>query len=209
MIPFSKEDEHVAKLAISLSLACGFNSKMAGLIGDAAALHDCGKVKVPEYIINKPGRLSLDEMEIMKTHTIWGAYILSELREELRMIAVNIVAFHHEKWDGSGYWGYRGGVIPYYCQIVSICDMYVALTANRPYKEPWPPSEAMEYIKSNAGKTFCPKLVRTFLGCYQLQFAQVFNLSQRDPLTEKSQSFIMESVEVKQLKIQDERMSIP
>ena len=163
VIPFSGEDKLVARLAESLALACGLSPDTAKLISDAAALHDVGKSRIPEYILHKPGSLSSSEFAIMKTHTIWGANILSHLCGEIKTVAMNISAFHHEKWDGTGYWARKGGEIPYYCQMVSVCDIYVALTSSyRPYKEPWPPSEALNYIKNESGKTFCPALVNVF-----------------------------------------------
>jgi len=162
MIPFSKEDKLVARLAEPLSLACGLSQDTAKLIGNAAALHDVGKKFISKNIINKPGRLTYEEYNIMKNHTIWGANILSKLHGDFRVVAMNVSAFHHEKWDGSGYWGRKRGEFPYYCQIVSICDIYCALTQKRPYKEPWPPSEALEYIKNESGKSFCPDLVNVF-----------------------------------------------
>jgi len=177
LTPFSKEDILVGELAESLSLACGIAPEMAKMIGKAGTLHDAGKIAIPEYIINKPGRLSPKEFEIIKTHTLWGAVILSKLQGRLRTIAMNVAAFHHEKWDGSGYWGYRGDDVPYYCQIVSLCDIIVALSVRRNYKEPWPPIEVVNYIKNESGKTFCPKLVKTFLGCkwlYPLTSSDIF-----------------------------------
>ena len=162
VIPFSNEDKLVARLAESLALACGLSSDTARLISDAAALHDVGKNYICKSILNKPGRLTSDEYTQMKAHTILGANILSCLQGEFRIVAMNISAFHHEKWDGSGYWGRKGGEVPYYCQIVSVCDIYVALTEKRPYKEPWPPKEALDYIKRESGKTFCPNLVGVF-----------------------------------------------
>jgi putative two-component system response regulator len=162
MVPFSWEDKLVARLAETLALACGLSSKQARLIGDAAELHDVGKFRVPRYIIHKPGRLSPGEFEIMKSHTLWGASILSNLCGEFRTVAVNISRLHHEKWDGTGYWKYKGSEIPFYCQIAGMSDVYVALTVKRPYKEPWPPYVALDYIKKESGKTFCPNLVRVF-----------------------------------------------
>ena len=167
MIPFSNEDKLVAKLSESLALACGLSPCVAKLIRDAAALHDVGKHFICESILNKPGRLTSNEYNVMKTHTIWGASILSGLQGELRIIAMNISAFHHEKWDGTGYWGRKGGDIPYYCQIVAVCDVYVALTSStRPYKEPWSPSEALDYIKGESNKTFCPNLADVFWSAF-------------------------------------------
>ena len=163
VIPFSGEDKLVARLTESLALACGLSPDTATLISDAAALHDVGKSRIPEYILLKPGRLTSDEFAIMKTHTIWGVSILSRLHGEIKTVAMNISAFHHEKWDGTGYWARKGGDVPYYCFMASICDIYVALTSpNRPYKKPWPPSEALNYIKNESGKTFCPDLVDVF-----------------------------------------------
>jgi len=160
--PFSDEDKLVAGLAEALALACGLNSDTAKLISDAAALHDVGKIRVSKHIIFKPGRLSPDEFDVMKMHTVWGAKILSDLHGELRIIAMNVSAFHHEKWDGTGYWGFRGDEFPYYCQIVSACDIYYALTMPRPYKEPWSQIEALDYIKNESDRTFCPNIVKAF-----------------------------------------------
>lgn len=168
MIPFSDEDKLVAKLAKSLALAFGFSLDMAGLISNAAALHDCGKFRVPKYILYKPGHLSPDEFAIMKKHTIWGAKMLSELQGDFKTLAMNISAFHHEKWDGTGYWKYKGNEIPFYCQIVAVCDIYVALCSRRPYKEPWLPNEALNYIKNESGKTFCPAVVSAFQSLFTL-----------------------------------------
>jgi len=168
--PFSSEDKLVAELSESLALACGLSTDSAKLIGDAAALHDVGKNFICKSILNKPEKLTPDEYSIMKTHTIWGVKILSKLQGELRIVAMNVSALHHEKWDGTGYWNRKGDDIPYYCQIVSMCDIYVAVTSsNRPYKEPWSSTKALEYIKSESGKTFCPNLTDTF----QTLFSQV------------------------------------
>jgi len=162
VIPFSKEDRQVARLAKTMALACGLKHDMARLISKAAALHDVGKVRVPKYILFKPGRLSPDEFEIVKNHTIWGADILSNLHGEFRAVAMNISELHHEKWDGTGYWGRKGGEIPLYCQIVTACDIYVALITKRSYKEPWLPCDALDYIKSESGKTFSLDLAGVF-----------------------------------------------
>jgi len=163
VIPFSSEDRLVAMLTEALSLACGLSPDTAKLISDAAALHDVGKSQIPEYILLKPGRLTSDEFSIMKTHTIWGVNILSHLQGEIKTVAMNVSAFHHEKWDGSGYWGRKSSDVPYYCQIVAICDIFVAVTSPaRPYKQPWSQSEALDYIAHESGKTFCPALVNVF-----------------------------------------------
>lgn len=112
MTPFSNEDKLVARLSESLALACGLNPDTARLIGEAAALHDVGKTRIPKYILLKPSPLTPKEFTIMKTHTILGATILSNLHGKIKSLAMSISSYHHEKWDGTGYWGLKGGEIP-------------------------------------------------------------------------------------------------
>jgi putative two-component system response regulator len=126
-------------------------------------LHDVGKSGVPASILNKPGKLSAREFEIMKEHTRLGAEMLTSLQGDLGIMAQNIAEFHHEWYDGSkSYWGKRARDLPAYVSIVSICDVFTALVAKRPYKEPWPPKDAIAYIQNKAGTQFCPELVRVF-----------------------------------------------
>jgi len=163
MNPFSSEDRLVARLTESLALACGLSPDTSKLISDAAALHDVGKNFICKNILNKPGKLTPNKYSIMKIHTVLGASILSKLHGEFRTVAMNISAFHHEKWDGTGYWGCKGGDVPYYCQMVSICDIFVAVTSSsRPYKQPWTQREALRYINNESSKTFCPNLANIF-----------------------------------------------
>ena len=166
MTPFSKEDLFVAKLTEYLALSFGVKPNTARLISDAATLHDVGKICVAEHILFKRGRLSPKEFEVMKNHTILGERILSlspNLCGDLKVYATNISALHHEKWDGTGYWGCKGGEFPYYCQMVSVCDVYCALTSPaRLYKSPWAPRDALDYIVSESGKSFCPDIVSAF-----------------------------------------------
>ena len=164
--PYANEDTLVAQLSEVLALTFGINPDNAKLISGAVALHDIGKVWIPKYILCKPEKLLPCEFEIMKNHTLWGASILSGLHGGFGTVARNICMLHHENWDGTGYWGLKGGEFPYYCQIASICDVYVALTVQRAYKEPWLSKDALEYIKNQAGKQFCPILVDVFLSLF-------------------------------------------
>ena len=160
------EDRTVALLSGRLALACGYSPDMAGKIMVAAALHDVGKNRIDRYIIEKPGKLTPQEMMQMKFHTIYGAVILSSIPGELGLMAVEIALFHHERWDGTGYWGYKASSLPKYIGIVSICDTYCALVFEREYKQAWTVEEALCYIVNQSGTQFCPDLVNRFVSLF-------------------------------------------
>ncbi|HXG94314.1 MAG TPA: HD domain-containing phosphohydrolase [Blastocatellia bacterium] len=127
-----------------------------------ALLHDIGKIGVPAYILNKPGKLTEHEFEQMKMHTIIGADMLSNV--DFRYPVVPIVRHHHERWDGRGYPdGLAGEKIPITARILTLVDNYDALRSDRPYKTGMTKQEALDYIKQNAGTFFDPKLVEIFL----------------------------------------------
>lgn len=127
-----------------------------------ALLHDIGKIGVPAYILNKPGRLTEHEFEQMKMHTIIGADMLSNI--DFRYPIVPVVRHHHERWDGSGYPdGLKGEEIPITARILTLVDNYDALRSNRPYKRGMSRQQALEYIKENSGTFFDPRLVELFL----------------------------------------------
>jgi diguanylate cyclase (GGDEF)-like protein/putative nucleotidyltransferase with HDIG domain len=124
----------------------------------AALLHDIGKLAVPEHIISKPGKLTPEEFDKMKTHPTVGAEILE--RVEFPYPVVPIVAAHHEKWDGSGYPnGLKGDQIPVGARILSAVDCLDALASDRQYRRALPLDEAMEVLISEAGAAFDPKIV--------------------------------------------------
>jgi len=127
-----------------------------------ALLHDIGKIGVPAYILNKPGKLTEHEFEQMKMHTIIGADMLSNV--DFRYPVVPIVRHHHERWDGRGYPdGLTGEAIPITARILTLVDNYDALRSDRPYKTGMTREEALAYIRQNAGTFFDPKLVEIFL----------------------------------------------
>ena len=150
-------------LAEKLALACGENAITARQIGRAAALHDVGKILVPSHIVQKPGRLTSREFEVMKTHTTWGALLLSGLKGSFGVLAREIALFHHERWSGDGYYKIPAAKLPLSVQMVSICDVYVSLVSPRPYKNAWPQSKAARYIRAQAGTQFNPVLADIFL----------------------------------------------
>ena len=115
------------------------NEHSINVIAEAASLHDIGKIAIPDTILNKPGRLTSEEFEIMKQHTLKGCEILSGLDrmgdEEYLLYAYNICRYHHERWDGRGYPDHlKGDAIPICAQVVGIADAYDALTTDRVYK---------------------------------------------------------------------------
>jgi putative two-component system response regulator len=157
------ENKTVARLSELLALTMGAPPAKARQIRAAAALHDIGKQKIPKSILNKPGELSAREFEIMKNHTLLGAEMLTSIQDDLGAIAVKIALFHHEHWDGNGYWGVPCRCLPDYVSITAICDVFTALTAKRCYKDAWPPNEALAYIQNQSGTQFSGELVGVFI----------------------------------------------
>lgn len=127
-----------------------------------AALHDIGKIGIPDQILNKKTRLSPEEWEIMKKHPEIG-YRIAQSAPELSPIADKILS-HHERWDGNGYpQGLRGEEIPLISRILSIADAYDVMTNGRPYQPPLSQDEALEEIKRCAGTQFDPYIVEIFI----------------------------------------------
>ena len=134
----------------------------------AAPLHDIGKVGIPDDILRKPGRLTFEEREKMKTHTELGYQVLLSAMHELRdnpmvVIAANIAKSHHEKWDGSGYpEGLSGEKIPLEARLMAVADVYDALISKRVYKAAIPHGEAVSIIHNAAGRHFDPDVIKAF-----------------------------------------------
>ncbi len=139
------------------------------LISTASALHDIGKIAIDEHILNKPGRLTPEEFEIMKTHSLVGYQMLSKLTiresEPLLKAAKEICRWHHERYDGRGYPdGLKGDEIPLSAQVVSIADVYDALTSERVYKSAFSHEKAMTMILNGECGSFNPKILQCFTG---------------------------------------------
>src|SRR3954469_3171257 len=159
--------EHISRMSAlchRLALAVGMDAREADLLRHASAMHDIGKIGIPDRILQKPGRLDAEEWEAMKTHTTTGAHILAGSRAPLIRMAETIALTHHERWDGSGYpEGLAGDEIPLVGRIAAICDVFDALISERPYKRPWPLADALAEIEDSSGSHFDPSLVRAFL----------------------------------------------
>lgn len=144
-----------------------FTSQQIELIGDAAVMHDVGKISIPDHILNKPGRLTSEEFEIMKLHTIRGCQLLENIEQlknsELYEYCYDICRHHHERYDGKGYPdGLVGDQISIWAQIVSIADVYDALVSRRVYKPAYRFEESMRMINEGECGVFNPLLLKYF-----------------------------------------------
>lgn len=154
----------MSKYCEALAKKAGYNKKFCETILYASPMHDVGKIGIPDNILLKPGKLSIEEFEIMKKHSEIGASILNSERSEIIKMAKIIAATHHEKYDGSGYpKGLKAEEIPIEGRIAAICDVFDALTSERPYKQAWQVEKALDYIKEQSGKHFDPDLSKHFL----------------------------------------------
>ncbi|MDW5299400.1 MAG: HD-GYP domain-containing protein [Sedimentibacter sp.] len=152
---------NVAVLSISTGISLGLNEQMLHDLGIAGLLHDIGKMFIPVEILNKPGKLTDEEMEIMKTHPTKAVNQLKNL------VPYNVLAgiqSHHEKLDGTGYpYGLTGNNIHYYAKVLAVCDVYDALTSDRSYRMASFPSEVIEYIMGCADTHFDYEILKSFL----------------------------------------------
>lgn len=154
-----------------LKLGEKFHLKQESLraIAEGTLLHDVGKIRIPDSILNKPGRLTVEEREIIENHPIFGYEMCRELG--MMMDELSIIRSHHEKWDGSGYPDkLKGEEIPYLARVIAVVDVYDALTSDRSYRKAWSHEDTMKFIEDQKGVHFDPKCVEAWA-----------NLCQRDP----------------------------
>ncbi len=141
----------------------GFDEEWCEKLKLAAPMHDIGKLGIKDTILLKPAKLTDEEFEEMKKHTIYGYEILKDSTIDILKMASNIALCHHEKYDGTGYpRGLKGEEIPIEARIVAVADVFDALTSRRPYKEPYEIERAVEIIEKDSGKHFDPKVVQAF-----------------------------------------------
>ncbi|QDV69492.1 Cyclic di-GMP phosphodiesterase response regulator RpfG [Rosistilla carotiformis] len=178
----------VGRYAGVIARKLGYLNKRIPMLELAAQLHDVGKIGIPDAILLKPGALEPDEYELMKNHCTFGRKIIAPISgkdlEVLRThatlgnqilkdpcspllkLAAKIAQCHHERWDGKGYpLGLAGEDIPIEARIVSIADVYDALSSKRPYKEPFPRQKCFDIIREGRGTQFDPQLVDAFFSC--------------------------------------------
>lgn len=163
------------------------------LISTASALHDIGKINIPEQILNKPGRLTKEEFEIVKTHSAVGEHMLRQIpfnqNEPLVKIAREICRWHHERWDGRGYPdGLKGDEIPISAQVVSLADVYDALTSERCYKAAFDHDTALNMIVNGECGAFNPLLLECLMdGADQIKQAMQETEEEKQKDAEQSQ----------------------
>jgi len=165
----SKETaSHVARVgeySRLLGLRAGLSEAESRLLGDAAPMHDIGKISIADDILNKPGTLSAGESAAMRSHTVVGHSLLYKSERPLLRMAATIALEHHEYWDGSGYpYGKRGAEISLAGRVACLCDVFDALLSPRPYKEPWDMDRVLSFIEAERGRMFDPALVDAFIG---------------------------------------------
>lgn len=159
--------EHIARVgrySSALARAAGLDETYQEQIGYAAQLHDIGKIAIPDSILLKRGPLSEEERSFMQQHVRFGLDILKGSDCPILRMAEQIALYHHERWDGKGYLqGLANDAIPLSARITSVCDVYDALTCERPYKRAWTPEEARAELFRGKGAQFDPQLVDLFL----------------------------------------------
>jgi CHASE2 domain-containing sensor protein len=159
--------EHIQRIGVlceRLALEIGWQPADAETLRHASAMHDIGKIGIPDRVLLKPGKLDDEEWEIIRRHPATGGEILTGSANPLLQMAEAIARTHHERWDGSGYpAGLRADEIPLVGRICAVCDVYDALLSKRSYKESWRVEDALAEIERGSGSHFDPQLVVAFL----------------------------------------------
>jgi HD-GYP domain-containing protein (c-di-GMP phosphodiesterase class II) len=159
--------EHIQRIGFlceRLALAIGWQQADAEMLRHASAMHDIGKIGIPDRVLLKPGKLDDEEWAIIHTHPATGGEILAGSTNPLLQMAEDIARTHHERWDGSGYpAGLKGEAIPLVGRICAVCDVYDALLSKRSYKDSWRPEDAVAEIQRGSGTHFDPDLVAAFV----------------------------------------------
>lgn len=164
--------DHVRRIGLfsaEMARALGWQTKLIDQIHLASLMHDIGKIGVPDQILLKPGKLTDEEFDVMKTHTVVGAKLLGGSDIPILKMAADIARSHHERWDGRGYPdGLARKVIPESARIVAIVDVYDALASARPYKPAWPEDKILATLRSERGKHLDPNLIEIFLDIFPI-----------------------------------------
>jgi HD-GYP domain-containing protein (c-di-GMP phosphodiesterase class II) len=160
----------VSQLSRKIGVIMGMDEKYLDILYAAGLYHDIGKILMPKEIIERPDSLTPEEYNLVKWHTTFGHMILSQTQSEIHISAANVALYHHEHIDGTGYLGLFGESIPLAARIVSVADVYNALTADRPYRKKLREDYAMEYLERNAGSWFDEEIVEAFKWAVALSY---------------------------------------
>lgn len=165
-----KDDEtgehpwRVGRVSARIAAALGLPDELSELIELAAPLHDVGKIAIPDAVLLKPDKLQVWERELMRSHTLAGAQLLSGTASPVLQMAEAIALSHHERWDGRGYpSGLLRGSIPIPARIVAVADAYDAMSFDRPYRDALSRDRVVDEIRSSAGRRYDPRIVDAFL----------------------------------------------
>jgi len=153
----------VAEIAMDIALEMELCPFYIAQIGLAAIYHDIGKEYIPNSILNKSGKLTEDEQQMMIAHTYIGHWMIKVGETDLADMISEVVLHHHENFDGSGYYGKRNNEISLAARIIHLADVFSALTTDRPYRPAWDLDEAIRYVGKNSGVLFDPDVVEAFL----------------------------------------------
>ncbi|MFH1453056.1 MAG: HD-GYP domain-containing protein [Armatimonadota bacterium] len=164
------EDSHSNRVAfysiiIARKLRELYPGITANITRDAVCFHDLGKIGIPHEILLKPSELTDEEFQKIKKHTIIGSKIVGRIKSFQNNL--DVIKFHHERWDGEGYpLGLEGEKIPLSARILAVADAFDAMTSQRPYRDKMSPEEAKEEILANSGTQFDPRIVEAFLAAW-------------------------------------------
>ena len=176
---------HIQRMAYYSRLIAGrlgLSAELQELILQAAPMHDVGKIGIPDYILLKPGKLTPEEYNAMKRHTVIGHELLSGSESKVLQTAAVIAVSHHERYDGAGYpYGMRGEAIPLLGRIVAVADVFDALTSVRPYKDAWSLERSEAYLRENRGAHFDPVCVDAFFAAWD-EVLGIHSRYQDDPV---------------------------
>jgi putative two-component system response regulator len=160
----------VGEMAGRIAHQMGLGEAMVDVVRKAAPLHDIGKLAIPDEILMKQGALSLEEMDVVKTHTAIGARVLSGSSSPILQVGEEIALYHHEHWDGTGYTpGLDGEAIPLPARITTVADVFDALMHERPYKRAWTLEESVDQVLHLSGTKFDPSVVDAFTKVVSLE----------------------------------------
>ena len=152
--------KRVAEISKLLALDYGLSNEEAEIMRLASPMHDVGKIGIPDAILNKPGRHTPEEFEIMKTHAMLGYDMLKNSKRRILQAGAMIARGHHEKWNGAGYPdGIKGDDIHIYGRITAVADVFDALGSDRCYKKAWPMEQILDLFNEESGQQFDPQLV--------------------------------------------------
>lgn len=155
----------VGGMAELLCTYLGADDEVKELVHIASCIHDIGKIGIPDDILNKPGKLTEEEWQCMRSHTAIGAQILEKV-EELKPLS-KVVLYHHERWDGKGYYGLEGEAIPLEARIIAVCDSIDAMTSSRAYRASLTLDCCKNEIESNIGKMYDPTIASVAVVCFE------------------------------------------